>query len=453
MFRHLDDPSPPGTSPGTLSEVLARASRRRRRQLQAAMGVASAVTLAMGILIGIVVPRPSSAQADMTFSAQVGPLARGTVVPQSALVHVVFFDKTDGYALAVHGTETVLAVSTDAGDTWRVADAALPVRSPAQLEFAGASHGFLWGGTPSASGAVPLWITADAGRSWKRASIGPVVSDVSAIEGDVWALVGSCPISTATSASSTCQVAVEMSSDFGATWHSSSAAPPVRENNALAISDQDIELARTSHAHAYVLTFSSTSSTTDSSTSASAGGGQLEYTPDSGHSWITRQDPCPVGFSYGQELAASSSEDLWLTCASQGVRALQAKALFRSDDGGRAWTPAAAGNFPILSANVTVPASGGFPTGGYVAPYSLGHDNLAVLSTATAWLFPDRAGVLETTDGGRSWKSASGLVEAGFVVGGSGNVVFVDPTHGWVCEIGTGLWRTENGVTWEALGS
>ena len=443
MFRHLDDPTPRDPSPGDLGAVLARASRRRQARLRALTGVAAATTLVAGVAIGLVVPRPSPAQADMAFSSYLGRLAPGTPVPPTALADVVFFKKTQGVALALHGAQTVLAASTDAGSTWRVVNPDLPTSVPAQLEFPDASHGFLWGGAPTPSGSVPLWVTSDGGRSWVKAAIGPVVSDLSAIEGDVWAVVGTCPLSPA-SVSHPCPVGVERSSDYGETWMASRTTAPLHEDSSVSISDQDIELARTSHSRAYVLSFEPASSTMS---------GQLAFTSDNGTSWVTRDDPCPASFSYGQELAASSTADLWLTCSSEGSGGTQAKALYRSDDGGRAWELAAAANSPVLSGGLTAPVSGGLPSTGYVAPYSLGHDNLAVVSSSNAWLFPDRAGVYETTDGGRTWRLAQGLLTQGLVEGGSGNVVFADATHGWVCEIGTGLWRTVDGAHWQLIGS
>jgi len=134
-------------------------------------------------------------------------------------------------------------------------------------------------------------------------------------------------------------------------------------------------------------------------------------------------------------------------------RRSQAKALYRSSDGGQHWTLTAAANAPVLSGNVSLPAAGGLPVDGYVSPYSLGHQGLAVLTPDKAWLFPDRSGVFRTTDGGRAWTPVDGLVRAGLVGGGSGNIVFVDADHGWVCEVGAGLWRTTDGVHWRHLGT
>ena len=141
-----------------------------------------------------------------------------------------------------------------------------------------------------------------------------------------------------------------------------------------------------------------------------------------------------------------------MICASQASAGTQAKALYRSSDGGAHWALAAAANAPVLTGGQALGAAGGLPAGGYVTPYSLGHENLAVLTPTEAWLFPDRSGVFDTTDGGRTWSPVTGLAQAGLVEGGTGNVVFVDATHGWVCEAGTGLWRTTDGKNWQRLG-
>jgi photosystem II stability/assembly factor-like uncharacterized protein len=112
----------------------------------------------------------------------------------------------------------------------------------------------------------------------------------------------------------------------------------------------------------------------------------------------------------------------------------------------------ASADAPVLSGGRVLAAGGGLPVGGYVTPYSLGHENLAVLTPTTAWLFPDRSVVFETTDGGKTWGVVADLAKAGLEDGGSGNVVFVDATHGWVCEPGTALWRTTDGRNWQRLG-
>ncbi len=447
MFEHLDDPAPLAPSSRTFRAVLSRAARLRRQRIVSGFAVVGVVTLTLGLVIGLTVPRPRPAgQAFAAFNSHVGSLATGTPVPLANLADVVFISDTRGFGLAFHGASTVLAVTDDAGNTWRVVDDALPADLPAQLEFADSSHGYLWGGTPSAQGTVPLWVTSDGGRTWVPAPVGPVVSDVSAIGSDVWAVVGTRPISSLP-VTAAYPATVEISTNNGTTWQPTAAVPPVSEEPGLSVADQDLELARITPSRAYVLSFAPARSAGATSL------GQLGYTPDGGQTWQSRTDPCPVYFGVGQEIAASGTADLWMVCASEPSSGAQAKALYRSSDGGLNWTLTAAANAPVLSGNVSLPAAGGLPVGGYVSPYSLGHENLAVLTAGSAWLFPDRSGVFATTDGGRTWSAVSGLSKAGLVGGESGNIVFVDADHGWVCEVGAGLWRTTDGVHWQHLAS
>lgn len=441
MFEHLDDPSPPEPSGRTLGLVLQRSSRLRRRRSVSAASSIALVMLCLGVFIGYVVPR-SSPQVNIDFTGQ-SEVAPGTAVAPSDLEEVVFVSQSQGFGLAVHTAQTALVESTDAGSSWRVVQGNLPVQYPAQILFSSATIGYLWGGEPSSDGALPLWVTSDGGKEWAEAPIGPVVSDVSAIGSDVWALVGGCFIGVSTS-SNVCPVSVEVSHDNGRSWAPSASAPPVSETNVLSIGDQDVSLARMTVEHAYVLSFERGSA--DTST------GRILYTADGGQSWQPRVDPCPSYFDFGEQIAGSGTADLWMICASQASAGDQAKALYRSSDGGTSWRLAAAANAPVLSGNVVLRAAGGLPVGGYVSPYSLGHENLAVLTATSAWLFPDRGGVFETSDGGLTWAPVSGLEKAGLAAEGAGNVVFVDATHGWLCESGVGLWRTQDGVNWQRLG-
>ncbi len=443
MFEHLDDPQPPEATARTLGSVLARATAMRRRRATSALGAVGAGTLALGIVLGLLVAGPSGSPTFATFDTQTGLLAPGTPVPSSALSSVVFVGGLRGFALVAHGVQTVLATSADAGTSWSVVDPSLPVSFPAQFEFSDTEHGYLWGGAPSSSGTVSLWVTSDGGRSWARAAVGPVVSDVSAIGPDVWAVVGTCPVSPTVGPS--CPVVVEVSTDNGATWSHTDAAPPLAENPEVSVSDENIELARITRTRAYVLSFASRAGAPDTA-------GYIAYTADAGHTWTARPDPCPSFFDFGEQIAASGTNDLWVVCASQASAGSQAKALYRSSDGGAHWRLVASADAPVLSGGRVLAAGGGLPVGGYVTPYSLGHENLAVLTPTTAWLFPDRSVVFETTDGGKTWGVVADLAKAGLEDGGSGNVVFVDATHGWVCEPGTALWRTTDGRNWQRLG-
>ncbi len=440
MFEHLDDPSPPEPTRSSLAVVLARAARARRRRVRSAMAAVGALGMAAGVVIGTSLTGSSPGQSFTAFLTSSGVLAPGTPVPGADLQDAVFPSDAVGFALVAHASQTLLAQTTDAGSSWRVVNGQLPVTYPAQLDFPDATHGYLWGGHPSIDGAVPLWVSGDGGTTWAEAPIGPVVSDVTAIRSDVWAVVGTCFLGTAETSGS-CPVTVEVSSDNGRTWEPTATAPGLRGSTTPTLDDQSIELARVTHTHAYVLSFTP---------SAQGPAGQLAYTADGGRSWQARADPCPAYFDFGEELAASGTDDLWLLCSSQASAGSQAKALYRSFDGGIGWKLFAGANAPVLSGNATVPASG-LPVGGYVAPYSLGHENMAVLSATTAWLFPERTGVFQTTDGGTTWTPVRDLSAIEAAGAGSGTVVFADATHGWASAFGVGLWRTTDGTTWHRI--
>ncbi len=439
MFGHLDDPTPPEPTVATFGAVFERSARLRHRRTISGTASVAVVALVVGLVLGSVLAQ-GPGPVDAGFSSQTGA-APGTAVPLSDVEDPVFVNQTQGFALAPHGTQTALVGSPDGGNRWSVVDGELPAQHPTAIEFTDTAHGYLWGLASSSDGAVPLWVTDDGGSQWTQAPVGPVVSDVSAIDSDVWAVVGSCFLSVSTP--TTCPVSLEISHNYGRTWSSSLPAPSVTENGALSLSNQDVELARITHTRAYILSFDPRGDAYSR--------GELVYTPNGGSTWVQRVDPCPAYFDFGEELAGSGTDDLWMVCASQASAGTQAKALYRSYDGGLTWALASAANAPVLSANVVLPAGGGLPVGGYIAPYSLGHQNFAVLSPTTAWLFPTRSQVFETTDGGSSWTPVTSLARAGFGGEGSGSLTFLDATQGWVCQVGTGLWRTSDGVGWTRL--
>ncbi|MGO8861762.1 MAG: WD40/YVTN/BNR-like repeat-containing protein [Acidimicrobiales bacterium] len=449
MFGHLDDPA--GVAPGRreLASVLRRAHgiRVRRR-----LGALAAALIVIAGAAGLLVPRLTavgfpSTQTAYQFNTLTGPLAVGTPVPTTALVNAVFDDAQVGFALAGHRGHAVLAESTDGGSTWSVQNDDLPpgygedTGYAGQLEFVG-PNGYLWGGAPQSDGAVPLWVTGDSGVTWHRAPIGPVVYDVSAIGDNVWALTSSC--GTAPGGGSTagpCALVLQQSLDGGATWSAvaSAGASDVAFGPTIA---QHVELARITLDRAYILTARSGQPGTDMA---------LVYTADGGRSWQPRPVPCTPPFALGAEVAASGTDDLWFLCGSQASAGSQSKALYRSGDGGFTWYLAAsATGLGTPPPPATEPNT--LPLGGYIAPFSIGHKNLAVASPTTAWLYPTRATLFETVTGGRSWAMVPGLDTAGFGSGSPGNVTFISATQGWICEYGVGLWHTDDGVHWYPLG-
>jgi photosystem II stability/assembly factor-like uncharacterized protein len=450
MFGHLDDPA--SVSPGEreLARVLRRARGLRARRRLVAATLAGLILVA-GVA-GFLASRPTTVRLRTTetgyqFNAMKGPLSVGTPVPTTALVNVVFDNAQVGFGLAAHRGQAVLAETTDGGDTWRVQNDELPpgygesAGYPGQFEFVGA-NGYLWGGAPQADGSVPLWVTSDSGLSWQRAPIGPVVYDVSAIGDNVWALGGACnATATAGSTSSPCALMLEESLDGGSSWSAVGAAGFTEVMNSPPLS-QRVELARITTSRSYVLTASSPDQ---------AGIIGLVYTDDSGATWQARPVPCAGAFDLGAEIAASSTDDLWLLCGSQASAGSQSKELFRSSDGGMSWTLAASAT-GLGTPPPNVATADPLPLSGYVAPFSIGHKNLAVATATTAWIFPSRGSLYKTVTGGTSWVAVPSLDTAGFGTGGAGNVTFISPTQGWICTYGVGLWHTSDGVHCSPLG-
>lgn len=450
MFEHLDDPSQE-IHPGAreLAMVSRRAEKIRTERRWTVMVSFCALLLAASVgffFAGPVGKPPGSSTADYQFNLLQGKLAVGHPVPTTALVYVGFANEQDGFALAVHRNDVLLAATTDGGSTWRVRNDNLPSGlgvnngNPGQFEFVGTT-GYLWGAR--SIGGTPLWVSHDDGASWQPALIGPSVLDVSAIGPDVWALTSICPALSPTPPTP-CSMGVEQSLDGGSTW-AALRAPVATVDAPADIGLWPVELARITKTRAYILSGQEPSPLGDPSWT-------LSFTADSGTTWTGRRAPCNGPFSLGAEMAASSTEDLWLLCGSQASAGEQSKELFRSSSGGESWSLVASATGLGTPPPSSVPPNP-LPLAGYVAPFSEGHDNLAVASPTTAWLYPLRASLSVTSDGGSSWEQIPELAGAGFASGGQGNITFLSPTYGWICAYGLGLWQTTDGVHWHAMGS
>jgi photosystem II stability/assembly factor-like uncharacterized protein len=444
MFAHLDDQSPLEVGADQRDRVLRRAGALARRRR---IAVITACVLVGGLIVGIVGSQTGgshlrSQETAFQFDAEKGPLPIGTPVPTTSLVTVIFANAADGYALASHRSQAILAVTSDGGSTWSVQNRKLPPGYsaegfPGQMEFVG-THGYLWGGTQGSHGAAPLWVSDNAGRTWNAAPIGPVIFDVSAIGNNVWAVAGVCGSPSIL----TCPVTLEESTDSGTTWFTPAGSPFSNQTRTPG-NTLPIELARISLLHAYVLA----TGLPDSLGPAV----RLLYTADGGLTWQPRPIPCTAAFALGAEVAASSTDDLWLLCGSQGSGGSQSKDLYRSEDGGLTWVLTASATGVGTSAPPAGQANT-LPLGGYVAPFSIGHRNLAIASSTTAWLKPFGAPLFTTTDGGHTWGAVPDLAGTDVSQSGLGNITFISPTQGWICAYGFGLWHTSNGVTWTQLG-
>jgi photosystem II stability/assembly factor-like uncharacterized protein len=454
MFEHLDDPADE-IRPGAreLAMVGQRAEQIRTRRRWTLMVGSCCVLLAASV--GFFVARPAghrpapASTAVYQFNLLKGKLPVGLPVPTTALVDVGFSSPQDGFALAVHRGVVLLAASNDGGATWTVRNDGLApglgagAGYPGQFEFIG-STGYLWGA--STTSGAPLWVSHDSGATWVPAPIGPYVLDASAIGPNVWALTSTCLDSLAPAANATapCSIGLEQSVDSGGSW-TALPGPTVAINLPEGIPLRPVELARITKTSAYVLTSGATNPNQYPDWF-------LSYTADSGATWTSGVAPCETPFGDGAEVAASSTTDLWLLCGSQATAGEQSKQLYRSSDGGQQWSVAASATGVGTPPPSSVPPNP-LPLAGYVAPFTVGHRNLAVASATTAWLFPSRADLYRTADGGRSWVPVPELATAGFASGGGGNITFLSATDGWICEYGLGLWHTTDGLHWQPLGT
>jgi photosystem II stability/assembly factor-like uncharacterized protein len=450
MFEHLDDPAQE-VHPGAreLALVGLRAQQINSRRRWALMVGCCCILLAASVGFFVAGPsatKASTSSADYQFNLLKGKIPVGVSVPTTALIDVVFANRQDGFALAAHGNDVLLAASTDEGETWQVRNDDLPsgLRAddgyPGQFEFVG-STGYLWGAR--STGGAPLWVSHDDGATWQAAQIGPYVLDVSAIGSNVWALTSRCPPTAAITSTTFCSMGVEQSVDEGTTW-GALPAPELTNNLPEGTGLRGVELARITSGRAYVLTGSQTGP-------ATVPQWQLSYTADSGETWVSRVLPCSGVFGLGAEVAASSTEDLWLLCGSQASTGAQSKQLFRSSDGGLSWSLVASATDIGGPPPTSIPPDP-LPIIGYIAPFTVGHHNLAVASPEEAWLFPTRASLFVTSDGGSSWAEVPELAAAGFGGGGEGDITFLSATEGWICAYGVGLWQTTDGIHWHPLG-
>ncbi len=451
MFEHLDDNGGIDPGPEDLNRVLNRARDLRARRTRL-VTVGLCVVLLVTSVAFFVAHTPttplSASAADYEFNAIAGALKEGVSVPSSALIDVDFVSPMNGFGLASHRGDVTLVETTDSGDQWTVRNGHLPAGLgaadgyPGQIEFVGFT-GYLWGAQGS-DGTEPLWVTHNDGATWQKAPIGPYVVDASAIGLNVWALTTTC--AGPTGSSSACRMSVAESDDGGTTWNSLRIESPSQTPLDVGL-QVPLELARITHNSAYVLSITSNIGMGTPPTR------EIAFTDNAGMSWTQRPVPCAGLFDAGAELAASGTNDLWLLCGSDASGGSQQKELYRSYDGGLQWIPTSAASidaFPPTTTTFGSPTAL-LPLPGYIAPLTIGHRNLAVASPKTAWLFPSRAPLFKTSDGGSVWLPVGDIAAAGFASGGAGNITFISATQGWICEYGIGIWRTTDGIHWSEL--
>lgn len=350
-------------------------------------------------------PAPPST-ATTTSSVPVNEGQPSAVDPQH-IQEISFVSLRDGFGL--DGGDVVTTV--DGGISWGTVATAgqteLPSATddsePKGIVFTTTKDGFIWNADDEGPS---LSITTDGGRTWLLVQSPTDVTAVLPEGSSVWAVTGS-PAS-----GKIVQPRLWESPDGGQTWSSS---PEPLPGDGVYISSATRVNADT----AYVV---------DRNTSGTAA---LVETTDAGRSWLTRSLPSDLCGRFGVLVQAADPSDPWLACAGQPSAGSQDHAIYRSSDSGQTWR--------VVASNVEgQPAVGALPGLGYL-------DQFAVASDTTAYIALGRGPLIETADGGTTWKAAASNYDTGAF-----DPVLAPPINATtsVALVSGQSWSTTNGTTW-----
>jgi photosystem II stability/assembly factor-like uncharacterized protein len=123
------------------------------------------------------------------------------------------------------------------------------------------------------------------------------------------------------------------------------------------------------------------------------GGGAAVATSDGGRTWARIANPCSRLRTIDnlQSVTAPSARHAWALCVGQPGVGQQAKAVYKTRDGGRSWVRRAWA--PMLQGR----GYGGLGTGGYAQGIAIDHGGKGVL-------WESRGALAVTGDGGRHWR-------------------------------------------------
>ncbi|MGH9017332.1 MAG: WD40/YVTN/BNR-like repeat-containing protein [Acidimicrobiales bacterium] len=401
---------------GALAQVRTRAARGRRRRTRS---LASAVVVLAAVVVGatVTVLGSSMAPSGPSSSVLLPPTSELAAASETSngLVDLTFSSSGKGLGLerrcaVVPTADTVCSLAvvrtSDGGRDWRPAGRALHVRYP----HSRASYPFIDFATNGQDAWIygsETFVSRDGGRSFTRDDPGGIVSDLSIVGNETWALRRPCP-----PAVPGCVSRIITVPSAGGRWSPQRSAPE--------LSYPYLQLLRPSGTAAFL--------------AAEATDGTVEATDDGGASWTYHLLPPLCGEL--DHLAATSPRQVWALCTASAPAEAQAKQLYRSSDAGGRWTLVA----------TTGPGAGGavgsLPVAGVVT-------GLTAPAPGYIWIVLDHGPVLASDDGGRTWTEQS-------LPGGAevDELTFTDARHGWALVApGATLDRTsDGGRTWDEVG-
>jgi photosystem II stability/assembly factor-like uncharacterized protein len=329
-------------------------------------------------------------------------------VSGSALSSITFFGASSGVGVWSNRPRcgARLALTTDAGKTWRITGARLP--GPAAAFSVAVDMAFLGPRLGWVAGGGTLDVTRDGGAHWAEAYLGGKVLRIRAFGASLWAFVAPCAADPAR-----CRYQLDAIALTGHTWHKVGRLPAALGNYG------PLVVTRLSADRALVAM------------------GQVSSTPaylttDGGRTWAPVNACAPHAYS-PIALAATGPRDGWVLCLGSAAAGRSAKSLLQSTDGGRRWHVIAEDR-SLVSGSQPVPTDDG--------------DVLAVPSDKSLW-FAGADSLWGSSDGGRRWSRVAAASLGG--AGGFAVFSFSSLTDGWLLVPGVGLWRTTDGRQWRRL--